>query len=137
VHLEQDEAAELLLGLDERPVGDAPVAALDADCRRRMRLGEALARDQHAGLARGLVERLPGRHLARALLGREVLGTPLLAVQRQQHLDVAPPSSRRDPGAADHAGDERARQSDSGNAPVGRRLHIFSVRPSRVIGTRE
>jgi hypothetical protein len=32
VHLEQDEAAELLLGLDERPVGDAPVAALDAVC---------------------------------------------------------------------------------------------------------
>src|SRR3954462_5086763 len=52
-YVEDDEAAELLLGLDERPVGHLAVTTADPDRRRGVRALQALAGDQHAGLARG------------------------------------------------------------------------------------
>src|SRR5215217_3030652 len=118
-HLEEDEAAELLLGLHERPVGDMAPAALHAHGRGRLRALEPLAGQKDARLARRLSEFVPRRHRLLDLLGLVDALDRLVAVQRQQHLHVQTSGSwPRAPMSRIMKGTNDSRDVDSGNAPT-------------------
>ena len=49
-HVDQEEPEEVLLGFQERPVGEQPFPAADPEAGRGVRLGELLGAEQDAGL---------------------------------------------------------------------------------------